>query len=133
MLRRFDVQTTAYLGEKVMGTTLLTRDIHTDDITIMSNVSSVTVEGIKVSRLGGHAKGDTAGASAVHIDFEVKPSNRQSEGGEATESMCMVLGVDDAVELGMMLVAMGLEQQSPEEISETLSRLNQLIQDCAAN
>lgn len=115
-----------------MATTLLTRDIHTDSITVMSNVSSVTVEGTKVSRLGGHARGDAGGASAVHIDFDVKPSSRRSDGGESTESMCMILGVDDAVELGMMLVAMGLEQKTPEEMTETLSRLSQLIQDCAA-
>ena len=114
-----------------MGSTLLTQDIQTGDITVMSNVTSVTVMGTKVSRLGGCSEQDRKIPSTVHIDFEVKHPDHSPTVLESTETLGMILNLKDAVDLGVLLVAMGLEHKTPDEIVTVVSQLTTLIQEFA--
>jgi hypothetical protein len=110
---------------------LLTQDIETSDITVMSNVSSVTVVGTKVSRLADLPEGGHHAPTTVHIDFKVKQPTQLSSVLESTEILGMILSADDAVELGERLIAMGLDDQSPDAVAAVTSRINQYLQNAS--
>jgi len=112
-----------------MKSTLLTRDIQTGDITVMSNVTSVTVVGTKVSRLADSPEQEQVAPSTVHIDFEIKEPTQLQTLLESTEALGMILNSDDAVELGELLIAMGLNNRDPKAIATVMSDLNQFIHD----
>ena len=114
-----------------MGSKLLTHDIQTGDITVMSNVTSVTVIGTKVSRLGGDSTDAKGSPSVVHIDFDVKQPDHSPAVLESTETLGMILNLSDAIDLGALLIAMGLAHRTPDEIETVMVQLTQLIQDCA--
>ncbi|MEB3231284.1 MAG: hypothetical protein VKJ64_09760 [Leptolyngbyaceae bacterium] len=112
-----------------MGSALLTQKIQTGDITVMSNVTSITVVGTKVSRLADLPEGHQHRPSTVHVDFEVKQPTQTASVLEATETLGMILTVEDAVELGEYLLAMGLGDKSSDEVASVMARINQHIQD----
>lgn len=103
-----------------MSTHVLTQHLHTHDITMMTNVTSLTVHGTKVSRLG-----DQATSASVYIDFAVKHPSHGSD-LDNTEEVSFILQPDDAVQLGLLLVSMGLGAITPEAIASITARLHQL-------
>lgn len=112
-----------------MNSKLLSRTVKTGDITVMSNVTSVTVVGTKVSRVEEIPGHEQESPSAVHIDFEVKQPSHLPAVLEDTEVLGMILQLEDAVELGLLLVAMGLEHKTPEQVAEITARLNRLVKE----
>jgi hypothetical protein len=46
---------------------------------------------------------------------------------EATEEVDLILNLEDAVELGLLMVAMGMEHKTDDDIAKILSRLSELI------
>ncbi|TVQ21295.1 MAG: hypothetical protein EA367_06220 [Leptolyngbya sp. DLM2.Bin15] len=105
-----------------MSTHVLTQHLHTHDITMMTNVTSLTVHGTKVSRLGDGV--DQASAS-VYLDFAVKHPSHGAD-LDNTEEVSFILQPDDAVQLGLLLVSMGLGAITPEAIAAITTRLHQL-------
>ena len=106
-----------------MSTHVLTQHLHTHDITMMTNVTSLTVHGTKVSRLGDGT--DQATSASVYIDFAVKHPSHGSD-LDNTEEVSFILQPDDAVQLGLLLVSMGLGSITPEAIAAITTRLHQL-------
>ncbi len=108
---------------------LLTEDLKTGDITIISNVTSFTVTGTKIARVEEIPGHEQESPSAVHVDFEVKqPRNLLAE-QEETKNLGLILQLNDAVELGVLLVAMGMEHKTPDQAVEVTARLSKLIAD----
>ncbi|WP_227500080.1 hypothetical protein [Synechococcus sp. PCC 7335] len=106
---------------------LLTQALKTGDITVISNVTSVTAVGTKVARVEEIAGHEQESPSAVHVDFKVKQPSHLPAVLEDTESLGLILQLEDAVELGLLLVAMGMEHKSPDEIEKLTARLSNLI------
>ena len=110
---------------------LLTQDLATSEITVISNHATVAVTGTKVARVEEISGYEQENPSMVHVDFKVKDPNRQPEILANTEDLGLILRLDDAVDLGLLLVAMGMEHKTPEEIEATLTRLSHLIDEFA--
>ena len=85
-------------------------ELTTGDIEVMSNLTSII-----------------ANASRIYLDLKVKPhpEHLPSVLGE-TEEVDLALSPDDALEIGIMMVAMGLENRSQLEVDEVFKRLFEL-------
>ncbi|MFE4106887.1 hypothetical protein [Almyronema epifaneia] len=109
----------------------VTRSLQTSDITVMSNVTSIQVRGSKITKIGAMAgqAGETAASTAASIYIDLEVSQKQSLPAVlgSTEELGLILSSKDAVELGLLLVAMGQEGQSSEQVAATLTRLSQLM------
>ncbi len=111
---------------------LLTQDLATSEITVISNHASVTVTGTKVARVEEIPGHEQENPSMVHVDFKVTNPSPQPEVLDNTEDLGLILKLDDAVDLGLLLVAMGMEYNPPpEEIQATMARLSKLIDEFA--
>ena len=110
---------------------LLTQDLATSEITVISNHATVAVTGTKVARVEGIPGHEQENPSMVHVDFKVKNPSRQPEILETTEDLGLILKLSDAVDLGLLLLAMGLEHKTPKEIEATMARLSNLIDEFA--
>lgn len=108
---------------------LFTRPLKTSDITISSNVTSIRANVIHISRVEEIAGHEKENPSAIHLDLKVEHPVKFHDVLEATEEMEMILNLEDAVELGLLMVAMGMEHKTPEEVSAAMSRLSQLIEE----
>ncbi|MEM1241663.1 MAG: hypothetical protein AAGI45_17645 [Cyanobacteria bacterium P01_H01_bin.26] len=110
---------------------LLTQDLATSEITVISNHASVTVAGTKVARVEEIPGYEQENPSMVHVDFKVKNPSHQPEVLDNTEDLGLILELNDAVDLGLLLVAMGMEHKTPEEIEATMMQLSKLIDEFA--
>ena len=110
---------------------LLTQDLTTSEITVISNHASVTVTGTKVSRVEEIPGHEQENPSMVHVDFKVKNPSQQPEVLDNTEDLGLILKLEDAVDLGLLLVDMGMEHKPPEAIKGTITRLSKLIDEFA--
>lgn len=97
----------------------------TGDIEVMSNLTSIIANANRISRL--EAVKGKASPAKVYLDLKVKPhpEHLPSVLGE-TEELDLVLSPDDALEIGIMMVAMGLENKSQLEVDEVFKRLFEL-------
>ncbi len=110
-----------------MKTKLFTRDITTGDITVTSNVTSVMANGTRISRVEevpGHEKDCP---SAIYIDLRIQHPVKLHDVLEATEEVDLSLNLGDAVELGLLMVAMGMEHKTDDDVVAVMSRLSKLI------
>ena len=107
-----------------MKTISISRELKTGDLTVMSNLTSVTANASRISRLNAVKGKDVTDPASIRVDLKVKPhlEHLPSVSGE-TEELDLVLNVDDALQIGVMLVAMGLEDKSQLEIDEVFKRL----------
>jgi hypothetical protein len=103
-----------------MAVKFVTHSLRTNDITVMGNVTDVaTVRGNKISRIGAVEGQEQQNPAAIHLNFELAH--------QPNEMLVWVLNVPDAVELGLQLLAMGIEDQPSPGIDEIRDRLSQLI------
>jgi urease accessory protein UreE len=103
----------------------LIRNLETDEITVMSHVTSTTVVGNKISKLEADA-GD-ASTSTIHLNFEVRDKHEQPCVLANAEELGLILSPKDALELGLILVAMGMEQHTEAETRAVQNRLAETI------
>jgi hypothetical protein len=111
-----------------MSTKALTRSLQTGDMTVMSNNTSVTVTGSRVSKIGP-SEHSPKPQSCIHLNLNVKKQEGQPCVLEATEELGLILCPEDAIEMGMMLVAMGLEAKGEEEVATITQRINALVEE----
>ncbi len=112
-----------------MKSKLVTRSIKTGDITLTSNLTSITVNGARVSRveeIPGHEKENP---STIYIDLMVQEPDRFHDVLEAAKEVDLVLNLEDAVELGILMVALGMEHKTSAEVAEVMNRLSKLISE----
>ena len=101
----------------------LTRNLETDDITVSSHLSSLTVVGNKISQLQGEGKD----ATSIHLDFIVKERQDEPCILAGAEELELILDSKDAFELGLLLTAMGMKNRKFSEFSAVEMKLYNLI------
>lgn len=101
--------------------------LKTGDISLLSNLTSVTANIKRISRLEAVERDNEKNPAAIHVDFQIKPHQEHLPMvlGE-TEELDLVIGLDDAVEIGLLMLAMGLEDKSGLEVDEVFKRLFEL-------
>lgn len=104
--------------------------LHTGDITLMSNVDSHTVTGRRVTRIGAIDTAETHCDPTVHLSLEIK--HPTSEAAQADASLGLILNPEDALELGLSLVIMGLGEATPADQEALIQRLKQRQQNVMA-
>ncbi|MEM8807908.1 MAG: hypothetical protein AAGF01_17955 [Cyanobacteria bacterium P01_G01_bin.38] len=102
---------------------LLAQDFKTGEITVISNVTSITVTGNKIARLEQLAHKQES-SSTVHVDFTVKQPSHLPAVLEETEELGLILKPDDAVKLGVLLIAMGMEDKMSEIVTMVMELLS---------
>ena len=106
---------------------LLTQVLHTGDITIISNITCITATGDKVARIEESLSNGVKNPATVHVDFEVKQSSHLHNILEDTRSLGLILQPDDAVELGVLLLALGMKNNNPLTVETTMNRLSAIL------
>lgn len=103
-----------------MTVKFVTHSLKTGDITVMGQVNDMaTVRGSKISRLGAIEGQEQQNPAAIHINFEAT--------NNSSEMLVWMLSLSDAVEIGLQLLAMGIEDQRSPGVGEISERLSQLV------
>lgn len=110
-----------------MNKQLFTRNIKTGDITVTSNVTSITANATRISRVEEIPGHERESPSAIYIDLTVQQPVKLHDVLEATEEVDLILNLEDAVELGLLIVAMGMEHKTDLQVATIMSQLSQLI------
>lgn len=110
-----------------MTTKLITRPIKTGELTAMSNVTSITVTGHQVSILEDQPEPGKKDDSAVHLTFEVEHPQKLPSLLATAEELGLIMEREDAVEIGLLLLAMALENKSSAEVEAIQKKLSSLI------
>lgn len=99
-------------------------ELETGDIEVMSNLTSITANVHRISRLEAVKGKKTESPAKVYLDLKVQPhpEHLPSVLGE-TEELDLVLSPEDALEIGILMVAMGLEDKSQLEVDGIFKRL----------
>lgn len=103
-----------------MTVKFVTHTLNTGDITVMGQVSNVaTVRGSKMSRIGAVEGHEQETPAAIHVNFQMT--------NNPEELLVWMLGLADAIEIGLQLVAMGIEDQPSPQMDDVRDRLSQLV------
>jgi hypothetical protein len=92
-------------------------------MTLMSNIDSYLVTGKRVTRIGAVDTAETHCEPTVHLNLEMAtstPDSAQTEG-----SLGLILRAEDAMELGLALVVMGLGDANSTVLEVLIQRLKQ--------
>jgi hypothetical protein len=101
----------------------VTHSLKTGDITIMGNIANTaTVTGRTITRIGAIEGQEQQNPPAVHVNLELAE-------GEARGSVVLSLSLPDAIEMGLQLVAIGIENNPHPDIEAMRDRLAQLVSE----
>jgi hypothetical protein len=101
----------------------VTHTLKTGDITIMGNIeNTATVTGKNITRIGSIEGQEQQNPPAVHVNLELAE-------GESRGSVVLSLSLPDAIEMGLQLVAMGIENNPHPDIEAVRDRLAQLVSE----
>lgn len=101
----------------------VTHTLKTDDITIMGNVANTArVTGKTITRIGAIEGQEQQFPPTVHVNLERLE-------GEPQDSITLSLSLPDAIEMGIQLVAMGIENNPRPDIDGMRDRLAQMVSD----
>jgi hypothetical protein len=101
----------------------VTHALKTGDITIMGNIANTaTVTGKTITRIGAIEGQTEQNPPAVHVNLELAE-------GDSRGSVVLALSLPDAIEMGIQLVAMGIEDNPHPDIDGMRDRLAQLVSD----
>lgn len=105
-----------------MTVKFVTHSLTTGDITVMGHVNDVAnVRGSKMSRIGAVEGQEQENPAAIHINFQMIDN--------ADDMLVLMLGLPDAIEIGLQLLAMGIEAQPSPPIDDIRDRLSQLVSE----
>lgn len=100
----------------------VTHDLSTSDITIMGKVeNAIKVRGSSISRIGPIIGHEAQNPAEVHLNLEVEPHQT------ASEMLVLSFTAQDAVEVGLQLLAMGVEDNPTIGIDVVKQRLTDLL------
>ncbi len=104
-----------------MTVKFVTHEFKTDDVTVMGTVTDAAhLRGHKVSRIGAIEGQEVKNPAQIHVSFEVT--------NHPDQIVSLVLGVQDAVELGLLLIGVGIESQ-PGGVKQICDRLTELTDE----
>lgn len=103
-----------------MTVKFVTHVLPTHNITLMGQVNDVaTVKGTKISRIGAVEGQEQQNPAAIHLNFEMAENS--------DDMFVIMLSPADAVEMGLQMVAMALEEQPHPNVNAIRDRISQLI------
>lgn len=102
-----------------MTVKVTTNPITTDNITVMSHVTSLTAVGNHISKLESSQENSTT----IHLNFEVKGKKEEPCILAAAEELELIFNAQDALKLGLLLV----------EMAANRAELPQLLQEMRKN
>ena len=112
---------------RIMKVVLASYKINTGDIEVMSNLTSIIANVNRISRIEAVKGKKTESPAKVYLDLKVKPHPEHLPSVlEETEEVDLALSLWDALEIGILMVAMGLEDKSQLEVDEVFKRLFEL-------
>ena len=112
-----------------MTTKLVTRPLKTGELTAISNVTSINVTGHQVSILEVQPEPGKKDTSAVHLTFDVEHPQKLPSLFANVEELGLIMDRDDAVKIGLSLLAMAMEDKSSGEIAAIKEKLSGMIAD----
>lgn len=105
----------------------VTHLLETGEVMVMGHVEDVlTVTGQRVSRVGAVEGQEQQNPPAIHVNFEIL---KKGEHPVTPEMLVLAFTPSDALELGMLLVAMAIEDKTSAEVSEIKNHLSRLVAD----
>lgn len=105
----------------------VTHLLETGEVMVMGHVEDVlTVTGQRVSRVGAVEGQEQQNPPAIHVNFEIL---KKGEHPVTPEMLVLAFAPSDALELGMLLVAMAIEDKTSAEVSEIKNHLSRLVTD----
>ncbi len=105
----------------------VTHLLETGEVMVMGHVEDVlTVTGQRVSRVGAVEGQEQQNPPAIHVNFEIL---KKGEHPVTPEMLVLAFTPADALELGMPLVAMAIEDKTAAEVSEIKEHLFRLVAD----
>ncbi len=105
----------------------VTHLLETGEVMVMGHVEDVlTVTGQRVSRVGAVEGQEQQNPPAIHANFEIL---KKGEHPVTPEMLVLAFTPSDALELGMLLVAMAIEDKTSAEVSEIKNHLSRLVAD----
>jgi hypothetical protein len=110
-----------------MTTKLVTRPLKTGELTAMSNVTSITVTGHQVSIIEVEPESGKKDNSTLHLTFEVEHPQKLPSLLATAEELGLIMERNDAVEIGLSLLSMAMEDKTPVEIEAIQQRLSEMI------
>lgn len=109
-----------------MKTKAITQPWHTSDITLMSNITSVHVQGKQVTKLGEATGGNLEDRAEIHLELDVKDDHNIANILTETKTIGLILNPQDALGLGLMLTAMGIEHYDQPAMTKLFSQLSKM-------
>lgn len=110
-----------------MTTKLVTHPLKTGKLTAISNVTSITVTGHQVSILEDQPEPGQKDRSAVHLTFDVEHPQKLPSLLATAEELGLIMERDDAIEIGLSILSMAMEDKTPAEIESIQQRLSTMI------
>ncbi len=110
-----------------MAVEYITHLLETGEVMVMGHVEDVlTVTGQRVSRVGAVKGQEGQNPPTIHVNFEIL---KKGEHPVTPEMLVLAFSPADALELGMLLVAMAIEDKTSAEVAEIKGHLSQLVAD----
>jgi hypothetical protein len=105
----------------------VTHLLETGEVMVMGHVEDVlTVIGQRVSRVGAVEGQEQQNPPAIHVNFEIL---KKGEHPVTPEMLVLAFTPADALELGMLMAAMAIEDKTSAEVSEIKNHLSRLVAD----
>jgi len=105
----------------------VTHLLETGEVMVMGHVEDVlAMTGQRVSRVGAIEGQEQQNSPAIHVNFEIL---KKGEHPITPEMLVLAFTPSDALELGMLLVAMAIEDKASAEVSEIKNHLSRLVAD----
>ena len=110
-----------------MTTKLITHPLKTGKLTAESNVTSINVTGHQVSILEEQLETGQKDRSAVHLTFDVEHPQKLPSLLSTAEELGLIMEREDAIEIGLSILSMAMEDKTPAEIETIQKRLSSMI------
>jgi hypothetical protein len=109
-----------------MTTKLQTMPLQTKEMTLMSNNTSIKVIGHKISKLIDQDEKQQNVSSSIHLTFDVKKEEKSPCILNNPEELGFIINPKDAIEIGLSLIAMGMDFHNEITLEEIKGRLAQI-------
>jgi len=103
----------------------VTHLLKTGDVMVTGHIEdALTVTGQRVSRVGAVEGQEEKSPPVIHVNFEILKKGAHPI---TPEMLGLIFSLADALELGMLLVAMAIEDKTSADVAEIKDHLSQLV------
>ncbi len=112
-----------------MTTKLVTHSLKTGELTALSNISSINVTGRQVSILEDQPHEEGKDSSTIHLTFDVTHPQKLPSLLSTAEELGLIMKREDAIELGLSILSMAMEDKTSGEVENIKQRLSAMIEE----